>query len=167
MENLDVLERETLRAASLQPDLILWPEAATPFPILDNDNHLMLDWIQRLVNHTDIPLLSGNIARFEKTYYNGVFLVEPEFGLVDAFYFKRRLVPFGEYVPFREYLPFLGKIVPLEGDATPGSVAQTIPVTLNNGVWNAGPLICNEDGYPWLARDYGQSRSRLALCAHQ
>ena len=56
-------------------------------------------------------------------------------------------------MPFREFLSFLGKVVPLEGDTTAGNAAVTIPVILDNGTWNAGPLICNEDAYAFLARD--------------
>ena len=155
-EIISVLERETHVAAAYEPDVILWPEAATPFPLLDESNDAMLRWVERLVNAVDVPLLSGNLAAVGDIIYNGIFFVEPKLGLMDIYYYKRQLVTFGEYVPFRDWLPFLGKVVPLEQDVSAGEEAIVIPMRLKTGTWNVGSLICNEDAYGGLAREMVQ-----------
>ncbi|WOO42778.1 apolipoprotein N-acyltransferase [Rubellicoccus peritrichatus] len=151
--NLDILERQTEIAALLDPDVILWPEAATPFPILDNRDDGMLRWTERLVNTIDTNLLCGNLAILDGDLFNGVFWVRPEKGIFDEFYLKRHPVPFGEYTPFRDYLPFLDKVVPLANDIIAAEDATVIPIELNGQSWPVGFLICNEDIYPSLARE--------------
>ena len=151
LENLKILEKHTLFVASLESDLILWPEAATPWPVRGNPD--MQTWVENLVNMVDKPILMGNMAaEYEANrWYNGAFLVEPEDGLADVFYAKRELVPFGEYVPkpFR----FIDKVVPLGGNFIPGVGPNLIEISVNDQVLNVGSLVCYEDIFPKLARE--------------
>jgi len=82
-------------------DLIVWPEAAIPafFSQVLEDFLVPLHREAR-ANHTDlligVPVLDFNSGR----YFNAML------GLGDEpqFYFKRHLVPFGDYVPLEDYL---------------------------------------------------------------
>ncbi|MEN9841322.1 MAG: hypothetical protein RL376_1122, partial [Verrucomicrobiota bacterium] len=117
-EILKTLEMETIKAAFGGPDLLLWPEATTPFTVLGDDR--MQGWIEDLTRRVKAPLLLGSIGYEPKPggverWSNGVYQVTPEHGVAAEFYAKRHLVPFGEYVPLRPVLGWLEKFVPVGG----------------------------------------------------
>ncbi len=152
---LDVLQRTTLTAAASRPDLILWPEATTPWAVKgDADARAFVESLARRAN---APLLLGSIAIENyhapgEAWYNGVFVVDPVAGLQTAYYAKRHLVPFGEYVPLRPILGWLTKFVPIGDDFARGVDSSPLVVSQRNGALIFGPLICYEDIYPRLAR---------------
>ena len=160
---LHVLERETLLASLGRPDLLLWPEATTPLAVLGDDG--MRGWTEDLVRRARVPLMMGsigyeNVDTPEERWWNGVFMVRPGEaeiggGLDDAFYAKRHLVPFGEYVPLRPVLGWLEKVVPVGGDFTPGEGAGLLNVTTGaaGASTRVGALVCYEDIFPGLARE--------------
>lgn len=149
-ENLRNLWEETRAAAAGGPDIILWPESATPYPVVGDLR--MRAAVEDLAGETGVPFLMGNMAFYpeEGAYENGVFRVDPETGLDPRHYAKRELVPFGEFIPFRETFPFLEKVVPIGLDCRPGEAAMVFPFP---GDTAAGPLVCYEDVFPGLARD--------------
>jgi len=153
---LDTLEKATLVAAVTEPDFILWPEATTPWAVRgDARTHA---WIEALTVRAGRPLVLGSIAIEnrggpDEAWYNGVFVVTPDLGLQTAYYAKRHLVPFGEYVPWRFLLGWLSKVVPVgDDDFTRGSSAAPLLVPVRHGSLAVGPLICYEDIFPALAR---------------
>jgi apolipoprotein N-acyltransferase len=154
---LEALERTTLDAARRRPDLILWPEAVTPWAIRGGTG--VREWTERLVAKAGAPLLLGSIAieppsspEGEERWFNGAFLVHPQLGLSEQYYAKRHLVPFGEYVPLRPLLGWLEKFVPIGGDFIAGQNASPMYVVLGDKVLGFAPLICYEDIFPSLAR---------------
>jgi apolipoprotein N-acyltransferase len=88
-----------------------------------------------------------------EAFYNAAFVVDPRGGLQPAYYAKRRLVQFGEYIPLRPLLGWIGKFAPLGEDATAGTDPTPLVVSLPNGAAAFGILICYEDLFPALARD--------------
>jgi apolipoprotein N-acyltransferase len=163
LENLKILETQTRFVANLESDLILWPEAATPWPIKGNSD--MQDWVEYFVNSIEKPILMGNMAAdYENDrWYNGTCLVEPGSGLADTFYAKRELVPFGEYVPalFR----FIDKVVPLGGSFLPGNGSNLIELNVNDHVVSIGSLVCYEDIFPSLARESAHDGAQVFFVA--
>lgn len=153
-EILRVLEETTLAAAATKPDLILWPEAVTPWAIRGDDT--IKAFVETLVQRAQAPLLLGSLAvetlPSDEQWYNGAFLVTPGDGLDPQYYAKRRLVPFGEFVPFRPLLGWIGKFVPIGGDFMPGLDSAPLLVSLRDQMTVFGPLICYEDIFPQLAR---------------
>lgn len=155
---LQTLETVTLEAASTRPDLILWPEATTPWAVRGDDN--MRAWVEHLVNHTGAPLLLGSIARqpsasdpAQEDWLNGVFAVDPVAGLQEHFYAKRKLVPFGEFVPLRPVLGWLEKVVPIGDDFLRGRDPSPLVVNVAGRSLAFGPLLCYEDIFPQLSRE--------------
>lgn len=153
---LEVLEKTTLAAAATQPDLILWPEATTPWAVRGDPN--TRDWIESLDRRARTPMLFGSIAiehpgRPDEAWYNGAFTVDPDTGLAPVYYAKRKLVPFGEYVPLRPLLGWLDKFVPIGGDFQRGDSARPLRVQIAGRQVAFGLLICYEDIFPNLARD--------------
>jgi apolipoprotein N-acyltransferase len=153
---LKVLREETLAAAATRPDVILWPEATTPWAT--RGEKPMQDWVEALVREAAAPLVLGSIViehpqTENEQWFNGVLLVDPENGLHEKFYAKRKLVPFGEYVPLRPLIGWIGKFVPVGDDFHRGATPPALlPLELAGRTVQIGPLICYEDIFPDLAR---------------
>ena len=162
-DNLGILERQTRFVASLESDVILWPEAATPWPIMGTPE--MQIRAERLVNELGRPILMGNLAEDPETkaWSNGAFLVEPERGLSAQYYVKRELVPFGEYVP--PGFGFIDKFVPVGGNFIPGNDVGLIDLDLAGRTYQVGSLVCYEDVFPSLARESALAGADLFFVA--
>lgn len=146
-DTMDTLRFLTRTAALLKPDLILWPESITPWPL---EGHAeFLEFMEEEIAEIGIPLLTGNYSELgDFRYYNTVALVTPGEGLHLPTYKKQKLVPFGEFVPLADVLP-IGRLVG-EGTFIPGKEARLIPF---NGK-NIASLICYEDVFPWIPRRF-------------
>ena len=152
---LAVLQQTTQSAAATRPDLILWPEATTPWAVKGDANARA--FVESLAQTAKVPLLIGSVAveqphATNEQWYNGAFVVDPAFGLQSSYYAKRHLVPFGEYVPLRPVLGWITKFVPIGEDFATGIDSSPLVVPLRGGALAGGPLICYEDIYPQLAR---------------
>lgn len=145
----DTLSRQTDAAAAMQPDLLLWPEAATPRGFYED--RVARDFVLEQASKGDFALLFGTLRLSHEADYNAaVMLLGP--GPEPQFYPKTHLVMFGEYIPFRESFPLfaiiVGNLVPADFDAGEGPVIFHLPdkqVAL-------APLICFEDTLGYLAR---------------
>jgi len=122
-------------------DLIIWPEAAIPAfydQIPEYINTLLALTAQ---SHSSLVLgLPYRDMNIEK-YYNSVILL----GENTSFYFKRHLVPFGEYLPLnsllREVVDFLH--IPMS-DFSSG---EDLPPLMHAGKFTIGISICYEDTF--------------------
>ncbi|HVU32559.1 MAG TPA: apolipoprotein N-acyltransferase [Opitutaceae bacterium] len=150
-----VLQDTTLAAAATEPDLILWPEASTPWAVRGDPS--VKAFVESLAARAHCPLLLGSIAiensgRPDEKWFNSAFVVSPNVGVQHDYYSKRHLVPFGEYVPLRPLLGWISKFVPIGGDFMPGQDSSPLIVRLKGEPVVFGPLICYEDVFPQLAR---------------
>ncbi len=155
---LGILEKTTLEVATSYPDVILWPEATTPWAV--HGDGQMQAWAESLVRRARVPLVLGSIAIEHaglpgEAWYNAACVVDPAAGLQPVYYAKRKLVPFGEYVPLRPLLGWLKKSCPSATTMihAASGAAQPLTVSLEHRVLTLGPLICYEDVFPNLARD--------------
>ncbi|MDA8528091.1 apolipoprotein N-acyltransferase [Opitutaceae bacterium] len=162
------LQQATATAAQRNPDLILWPEAVTPWVIVGGQDNSVQDFVEYAATEARTPILLGSIgaerdndSAGESRWVNGSFLVYPDTGLSAEYYVKRQLVPFGEYVPFRSILGWLEKVVPVGGDFQAGDSAEPFFVNFKNATLAVSPLICYEDTYPNLARESVQAGTDL------
>jgi apolipoprotein N-acyltransferase len=150
----NVLGGTTARAASTRPDLILWPEAATPFAV--KGDLRVQQWTEQLVAKCGVPLLMGSVSvsgpPSEEVWQNGAFVIDPVSGLQTKSYAKQHLVPFGEYVPLKPLLGWLRKFQPIGDDATPGNDPTPLVISTPRSVLSVSPLICYEDIFSDLAR---------------
>jgi apolipoprotein N-acyltransferase len=153
---IQTLRSTTLAARPMHPDLILWPESTTPFPLKGGDAS-MRQFVEQLSAQTKAPMIVGadaveQAANGRELYYNAAFAVDPQIGVQTAYYAKRRLVQFGEYVPLRPILGWIGKFAPLgDDDFTAGTDAAPLVVPMEQGAAAFGVLICYEDLFPQLA----------------
>ena len=150
----------SLLAKKHNPDLIVWPETATPFYFLHNTK--LSEMVQNGIDNTGTDFLIGspsfNIREKIVEYYNSAYLVGPE-GNIYGRYDKAHLVPFGEYVPFKKWLPFLGKMVEHVGDFWPGKKGHTIQ--WKN--YKLGLQICYEIIFPNLSRAMVKNKAALLV----
>jgi apolipoprotein N-acyltransferase len=125
-------------------DVILWPEQVTPWPV--NTDASMRLWVESAAKWTGKPILAGVLWREGEKYYNAVTLLDPQAGVTDKFYAKRRLVPFGEYIPFAE-LGWMRSLTPVVDSFTAGDREQIFEI----GGVKFWPLVCYEDTFSALS----------------
>ncbi len=147
-KTMELYENLTTNVAPFKPDLIIWPETATPFFFQSNKN--LSRRILGLARELGCPILFGSPAYQETApgtkYFNRAYLLKPEGG-VPQYYDKVHLVPFGEYIPAKKLLSFIGKLVPGAGDFMAGS--SIAPLNLD-GI-DLGVLICFEAIFPEIS----------------
>ncbi len=161
---LNALEEVTLNAALDRPDVILWPEAVTPWAVRGDAS--AKGFVEALSIRANIPLMLGSVAvenldQSNEAWFNGVFVVTPDAGVLSGYYAKQHLVPFGEYVPMRPILGWLSKFVPIGDDFQVGADSHPLLVPVRGGVLVVGPLICYEDIYPQLALSSARSGAEV------
>ncbi|MCC6129287.1 MAG: apolipoprotein N-acyltransferase [Acidobacteria bacterium] len=155
------LMQETWRIArEAKPDLIIWPESATPYNWpwsqmmqVDLDTLCRASGTSVLLN----TVWTGEPQRPDAPFFNSALLVTPA-GPVLPVYSKQRLVPFGEYVPLGNVLRVIRPIsraVPESFSA--GSEGTVLPLR----DWKLGGAVCYEIVYPWIARRHVQNGATL------
>jgi apolipoprotein N-acyltransferase len=142
---------EMALAKNPPPQLIVWPESATPAPALNNMENYQ--FVMGLAERINTDLLLGTIDSDERGDYNAALLVAKGGQYMQA-YRKLHLVPFGEYVPGRNTVPLMARIVgdQVPGDFTPGREATVFRLTTNE--IRVAPLICFEDTLGELTRQF-------------
>lgn len=129
-------------------DLIVWTESAIPV-LLDNPNFTQRFKDIAINNNahfiTGVFEAKGQGDSFE--IFNSMAVIDPKGSLLGTYY-KRHLVPFGEYLPFRSFLqvafPKLAKINALKKDISAGKDTRVITTSLGK----IGGLICYESIFP-------------------
>lgn len=139
----------TRKAGAAKPDLVVWPEAATPFYFtLDN---IYTRSLKNLAREIQTPLLFGSPYHEQVAgkvvSYNSAYLISAE-GEPMGRYDKIHLVPFGEFVPFQKLLWFVRKMATGVGDFGRGDR----PVLFTLAGTRFGLSICYEIAFPDLAR---------------
>lgn len=128
-------------AENWDSDLVVWPEnAITAF--YHQAKAFFLDPLAEQAEQNDTEILLGlPIYEHEtKRYYNGMMSL----GQAQGFYYKRHLVPFGDYIPFewlRGLIAFFD--LPMSSFA-PGSDGQPLLNVLGHKV---GLSVCYEDTF--------------------
>ena len=152
------------KALAEKPDVLIWPEAATPpldeqkFQALTNliaSHHV---WM--VFGADDAATRATSNGGWETNYFNSSFLFSPD-GMAAAAYRKRRLVIFGEYIPLLRWLPFMKWLTPIDGGFTPG--AGPVPFNFENPRAKTSVLICFEDGFPHYAREHVETDTDFLL----
>ncbi|MDP9010762.1 MAG: apolipoprotein N-acyltransferase [Pseudomonadota bacterium] len=122
--------------------LIIWPESAMPVLAPDIKDYLQaLEELGR-AHGADFAIGLVNYLPETKQYFNGI-LVLSESG--DGWYYKRHLVPFGEYFPVPAFVRSWLRLMSLPyDDFTAGSSRQAM---LSAAGQTLGLSICYEDAF--------------------
>ncbi|MCW5589198.1 MAG: apolipoprotein N-acyltransferase [Legionellales bacterium] len=122
--------------------MIIWPEGA--IPLVDTAATEYLNNLRELALKNHSTLLTGIATAIPNSpdYHNALIAV----GTAHGIYFKRHLVPFGEFVPFENYLrPFAGIFNLPMSNFTAGKFHQPL-IKLAN--LNIAAYLCYEIAYP-------------------
>jgi len=145
------------------PDLVIWPETATPYCVTD-ERGTSKDLVEEL-SRLGSPLLVGSIDEvsvgWNVFYYNASFLFDTN-GVTARHYYKQHLVPFGEYVPLSGLIPWLGTLAPMGWNCSPGREA-TLFTMGDSKKWTFSCLICFEDIMAGLSRRAVKGGARLLV----
>lgn len=137
---------QTLTATALtkeaQNDVIIWPEGAIPVP-LPQSLSLFKD-MATLLEERNMALIAGVPTQVpnQNSYYNTLFAV----GAGSGVYYKKHLVPFGEYVPFEKQLRGLISFFNLPMSSFVEGPKNQGLLTVKD--FHFAPAICYEIAYP-------------------
>jgi apolipoprotein N-acyltransferase len=159
-ETMDIYTDLTKRSSLLRPELVIWPETATPF--FFQDSFAFRSRILDLAQKMNVPLLFGSPAYDRKGreihYFNSAFLVSPEKKILGR-YDKIHLVPFGEYAPLSSIFGFTRDIIGAMGDFHSGKEVLTLAVPQGK----FGVLICYEAIFPELTRQFVEKGAQFLV----
>ena len=152
----------TFEASKYKPDVIIWPETATPAYLRTNRGK-RFDQVLSFVDSTGIPLLTGTLdfkyyAKDKFHKYNSCFLLRPGTRNIES-YHKMYLVPFAEKVPFEDRLPFLSNIDLGQANFTNGEDFKIFDI--NGKKLSVG--ICFESVFPSLSRRFVSDGTELLV----
>jgi apolipoprotein N-acyltransferase len=125
----------------LGADIVVWPESA--IPALADDVQEYLDRVRGLAEAQGSSLVSGLVRREPGTraLHNAIVAYSP----AEQWYYKRRLVPFGEFFPVPAFVREWMRLMNLpysDFEAGPED-----PPPLAAGGERLAPTICYEDAY--------------------
>lgn len=152
----------TLAAAVRHPDLVVWPETATPFYFEASPklSRLVTDAVRQAGVHLLVGSPSVQGTPGSHAYYNSAYMVAPD-GSATGRYDKVHLVPFGEYVPLKQVLSFVGKMVAQVGDFSSGEKGRTLAWGEDHP--SLGVQICFEIIFPGLSRSLVKNGAGLLV----
>lgn len=148
----------TRRLAADHPQLVVWPETATP-TVLRRDPELGRA-LGQLARTVGAPLLVGSIDPSESRpdrYRNSAFLLTERGS--EGRYDKMHLVPFGEYIPLSGVIGFVRGWAEFIADLDPGTRAVVFP----GPPAPFGVVICYEGVFPELVREFVKGGARFMV----
>ena len=156
----------TQKASRDRPDLIVWPEAATPGLVLKHVGlYRQLRTLIRdvgtyfLVGSSEFPKFDKTLQKLRKAGNTALFL-SPE-GKVLGQHLKIRLLPFGEYIPYEDTFPWPNSIVPNQNQnwEIPGREYTLFELDAAR----FGVIICWENAFPGLFRQFVKDGANLMI----
>lgn len=155
------------RRAAHPGSLIVWPEGAVPVYL-----PARIGWV---CDPPRLPWTGDGTAYLVGAYsylpderkFNAAFAVYPG-GEVPMPYFKRVLIPFGEYMPLASWIPWIGRMNQHAGVFSAGTEARVFEYPMQRPDGSAyplkvAPLICYEDTVPALAREATRRGAELLV----
>lgn len=160
-KTMEVYEKYTAEAAAAGADLVVFPETFLPYPLTESNSIGM--FVRNLAIRYDVTILCGALHYGDEDRYNAMFAVYPDGSVDEEVYFKRNLVPFGEYVPWRPFieavLPILSDINMLSSDFAAGDGSALITTPYGK----VGGLICFDSIYERLTLDSVRDGAELLV----
>ena len=165
-EIIQIYEDLTLKAGLNLPELIIWPETATPGSISLNPE--ILNELNQIVLKTGTPLVFGSAqhqkfmkAEQERPHLvNSAFLMIPENKKSDLQqYDKIRLLPFAEYLPQKKIIPW--KWINVSSLSEYDSGQKSVVFELSP--YRFGVTICWENIFPDFFRQFVKRGAQFVI----
>ena len=130
-----------LTQQALGSQLIVWPEAALPGLAHELEDYLKTLYLQTRASGSDMVMGLLRYDTGRKQYRNGILAMSDDL----EWYYKRRLVPFGEFFPVPRFVRRWMRLMSLPYvDFAPGDQNQG---PLHAAGITLGATICYEDAY--------------------
>jgi apolipoprotein N-acyltransferase len=156
---LKIYQELTRQAGADRPDLIVWPETASP-TVLRRDPGLLAG-LSGMAREMKTSLLVGSIDVLDgpppNRLTNTAFLVGEQG--IQGRYDKIHLVPFGEFVPLSGVIGFVRGWAEFIADLEPGARAVVFP----GPPAPFGIVICYEGIFPDLFREFVNNGARMMV----
>jgi len=140
-------------AAEQDPDIIVWPETAIPWPVTEGDD-LIEAALMKTARSGPFHIIGCPIHVPDETgrYYNSALCVRPD-GMVSGISSKINLLILAEK-------PLFGLSV---RQADMNFVAGSETDVLNTPAGKAGVTVCNDNIYPSLSREFTEQGARFLI----
>lgn len=159
MASLEIYTDYTIQAAREDAMVVVWPESVIPYDI--GEMPAVDSYLRKLSSSTGTHLLVGGFREVDGLNYNAVYAYAPDGTLNETYYFKRHLVPFGEFLPMesliRAVIPPLAELNAFDNVLAAGTDSNII----KTDVGNIGGLICFDSIYEELTRDSVRDGAQL------
>ena len=137
--------------------LVIWPEGAIPAYIPSRIGSVSQSPVLPWIGNGSAFLVGSYSFRSDQRRFNAAFAIYPD-GRVPVPYFKRVLIPFGEYMPLASFFTGLQALNAKAGVFSAGTKAAVFDYPMHRPDGTAyrlkvSPLICYEDTLPSLARE--------------
>jgi len=149
------------------PRLILWPETALTVNV--RTNKPFVKSLSQTAKDCGAIIITGAFDRTSdpstgETHLHNALVVMDDSGVLSSdVYYKRRLVPFGEFLPMADVigtlLPILTEMNLVSDDLTPGST----PSLIETEYGSIGGLICFDSIYETLTLDTVRAGAELLV----
>ena len=138
-------------------DIILWSETAIPTDIISHERYSQ--GIRDFSEENSTSFIVGTYYDdSEGNSYNAAAYLDSD---STSIYFKRHLVPFGEYVPWRDFfeacLPFLMDINMLSHDLASGDESNPLETPFGK----IGALVCFDSIFSPIARESVENGAQM------
>ena len=159
----------TQKASLQKPDIIIWPETATPRSI--GENYGIYRQVKQIAQKAGAPLLLGSSERQKygeknvsnssnRKYLNSAFLIRSKrVKEKDQRYDKIRLLPFGEYMPMKETISWSHFRIPEVKGFVPGKEYKIF----NLPGFRFGVTICWENIFPGIVRQFVKNGAQFIV----
>jgi apolipoprotein N-acyltransferase len=125
--------------------IIIWPESAVPAIANNLQDYLGKLREQGRAHQADLAIGLVNFNLDTQQYFNGLLVMPASTEDRGGWYYKRHLVPFGEYFPVPQTVRSWMRLMSLPNeDFTPGAAHQS---TLSAAGQKLGLTICYEDAF--------------------
>ena len=159
IDSLMTYTEYTQKAAQDGATLVLWPESVIPYDISEMPS--VNSYLRKLSASEGIHLLVGGFYGVDGLNYNAIYAYAPDGTLNETHYFKRRLVPFGEFLPMegfiRTVIPPLAELNAFANVLESGTDSNII----KTDVGDIGCIICFDSIYEELVRDSVRDGAQL------
>lgn len=162
---MQIYDELTRLASKDTPDLIVWPETATPSAISRDPS--LYDQVKQISRSAGAYLLLGSAShrKFSQDdskgieHMNSAFLIYPDNQKKYQQYDKVRLLPFGEYLPMHGKIPWSLLGIPHLRGYTPGKEFTVFDVP----EFRFATTICWENIFPDLPRKFVKNGAQLIV----
>ena len=163
VETFVVYAEYIAEASERGADIVLLPESVVPYVI--EEGGVISEFLSKITAGSEIYALVGAFSSKDGADMNSMLLYQPDGGVSETVYSKRRLVPFGEFVPLeglvKAVIPPLAEINAFSSAFSAGEDSEVIDTEHGR----LGCLICFDSIYENLAIDSVRDGAQIIMLA--